>query len=126
MAVIILPDAQADLLSLQDYMLYKWGEAAWLKAEDEIRCLTPHHLQIAPHCVADSRHAVFRVWCGMVSHPRYFSIGFPIELNLGSARRSRTSQEASERSGARQVRSAGATIYAFQINPMDLSLAKRT
>ena len=36
MAVIILPDAQADLLSLQDYMLDKWGEAAWLKAEDEI------------------------------------------------------------------------------------------
>ncbi|GAB1394569.1 hypothetical protein MASR1M60_27330 [Rhodocyclaceae bacterium] len=36
MAVIILPDAQEDLLSLQDYMLDKWGEAAWLKAEDEI------------------------------------------------------------------------------------------
>jgi toxin ParE1/3/4 len=36
MAVIILPDAQADLLSLQDYMLDKWGEVAWLKAEDEI------------------------------------------------------------------------------------------
>ena len=36
MAVIVLPDAQADLLSLQDYMLDKWGEAAWLKAEDEI------------------------------------------------------------------------------------------
>ena len=36
MAVIILPDAQTDLLSLQDYMLEKWGEAAWLKAEDEI------------------------------------------------------------------------------------------
>ncbi len=36
MAVIILPDAQADLLSLQDYMLDKWGESAWLKAEDEI------------------------------------------------------------------------------------------
>ena len=36
MAVIILPDAQADLLSLQDYMLDKWGEPAWLKAEDEI------------------------------------------------------------------------------------------
>ena len=35
MAVIILPDAQADLLSLQDYMLDKWGEIAWLKAEDE-------------------------------------------------------------------------------------------
>ena len=36
MAIIILPDAQADLLSLQDYMLNKWGEAAWLRAEDEI------------------------------------------------------------------------------------------
>jgi len=36
MTVIILPDAQADLLSLQDYMLDKWSEAAWLKAEDEI------------------------------------------------------------------------------------------
>lgn len=30
------------------------------------RCLTPHHLQIAPHCVADSHHAVFPVWCGDV------------------------------------------------------------
>jgi len=36
MAVIVLPDAQADLLSLQGYMLDKWGEVAWLKAEDEI------------------------------------------------------------------------------------------
>jgi plasmid stabilization system protein ParE len=36
MAVIILPNAQADLLSLQDYMLDKSGEVAWLKAEDEI------------------------------------------------------------------------------------------
>lgn len=36
MTVIILPDAQADLFSLQDYMLDKWGEAAWLKAEDEL------------------------------------------------------------------------------------------
>ena len=27
---------QADLLSLQDYMLQKWGEALWLKAQDEI------------------------------------------------------------------------------------------
>jgi toxin ParE1/3/4 len=36
MAVIILPDAQADLLSLQEYMLDKWSEVAWLKAEDEI------------------------------------------------------------------------------------------
>ena len=36
MAVIILADAQADLLSLQEYMLDKWGEAAWLKAEDEL------------------------------------------------------------------------------------------
>ena len=36
MAVIILPGAQDDLLSLQDYMLAKWSEADWLKAEDEI------------------------------------------------------------------------------------------
>ena len=36
MAVIILPDAQEDLLSLQEYMLGKWSEADWLKAEDEI------------------------------------------------------------------------------------------
>ncbi|GBU15772.1 hypothetical protein AwPolaro_11500 [Polaromonas sp.] len=36
MAVIVLPDAQDDLLSLQDYMLDKWGEAAWIKAEGEI------------------------------------------------------------------------------------------
>ena len=36
MAVVILPDAQADLLGLQEYMLGKWGEVSWLKAEDEI------------------------------------------------------------------------------------------
>jgi plasmid stabilization system protein ParE len=36
MAVMILPGAQDDLLSLQEYMLDKWGEASWLKAEDEI------------------------------------------------------------------------------------------
>lgn len=36
MTVIILPDAQHDLLELQDYMLVKWDEAKWLKAEDEI------------------------------------------------------------------------------------------
>jgi toxin ParE1/3/4 len=36
MAVIMLPDAQADLLSLQDYVLDMWGEAEWLKTEDEI------------------------------------------------------------------------------------------
>lgn len=36
MAVIILPDAQHDLLSRQEYMLDKWSEADWLKAEDEI------------------------------------------------------------------------------------------
>ena len=36
MAVVILPDAQDDLLSLQEYMLDKWGEFEWLKAEDEI------------------------------------------------------------------------------------------
>ncbi|MBK9440005.1 MAG: type II toxin-antitoxin system RelE/ParE family toxin [Comamonadaceae bacterium] len=36
MAVIILADAQEDLLWLQEYMLDKWSEAGWLKAEDEI------------------------------------------------------------------------------------------
>ena len=36
MAIIILPDAQEDLLSLQEYMLDNWSEADWLKAEDEI------------------------------------------------------------------------------------------
>lgn len=36
MAIVILPDAQDDLLWLQDYMLEKWGEASWLKAEDDI------------------------------------------------------------------------------------------
>lgn len=36
MAVIILPDAQEDLLSLQEYMLDKWSQSDWLNAEDEI------------------------------------------------------------------------------------------
>lgn len=36
MAIVILPDAQDDLLSLQDYMLGKWSEKDWLKAEKEI------------------------------------------------------------------------------------------
>ncbi len=36
MSVIILPGAQDDMLSLQEYMLDHWGEASWLKAEDEI------------------------------------------------------------------------------------------
>ena len=36
MAVIILPDAQDDLLSLQEYMLDQWSEVEWLRAEDEI------------------------------------------------------------------------------------------
>jgi toxin ParE1/3/4 len=35
-AVIVLPDAQHDLLLLQDYMLAKWSEAICLKAENEI------------------------------------------------------------------------------------------
>ena len=35
MAVIILPAAQDDLLSLQAYLLDKWASADWLKAEDE-------------------------------------------------------------------------------------------
>nr|CBA28314.1 hypothetical protein Csp_A06650 [Curvibacter putative symbiont of Hydra magnipapillata] len=36
MAVFILPYAQDDLLSLQEYMLNQWSESDWLKAEDEI------------------------------------------------------------------------------------------
>lgn len=36
MSIVILPDAQKDLLFLQDYMLDQWGEVAWIKAEDEI------------------------------------------------------------------------------------------
>jgi plasmid stabilization system protein ParE len=36
MAIFILPDAQEDLLSLQEYMLNQWNESDWLKAEDEI------------------------------------------------------------------------------------------
>ncbi len=36
MAIIILPDAQDDLLWLQEYMLDKWSETEWLHAEDEI------------------------------------------------------------------------------------------
>ena len=33
MAVIILPDAQEDFLSLQEFMLDKWSGTEWLKAE---------------------------------------------------------------------------------------------
>jgi len=36
MAIIILPDAQEDLLSLQEYMLNNWSETDWLNAENEI------------------------------------------------------------------------------------------
>jgi plasmid stabilization system protein ParE len=36
MAIVILPDAQEDLLSLQEYMLNKWSETDWLNAEIEI------------------------------------------------------------------------------------------
>ena len=36
MSIIILPDAQEDLLSLQEYMLNKWSETDWLNAENEI------------------------------------------------------------------------------------------
>jgi toxin ParE1/3/4 len=36
MAIFILPDAQEDLLSLQEYMLDKWSETDWLRAENEI------------------------------------------------------------------------------------------
>lgn len=36
MAVVILPGAQEDLLSLQEYMLTRWSKADWMHAEDEI------------------------------------------------------------------------------------------
>lgn len=36
MAIIILPDAQEDLLSLQEYLLDKWSATDWLNAEDKI------------------------------------------------------------------------------------------
>ena len=36
MAIVILPAAQEDLLWLQEYMLNKWGELDWIKAENEI------------------------------------------------------------------------------------------
>jgi toxin ParE1/3/4 len=36
MSIIILPDAQEDLLSLQEYMLNKWSETDWLNAENDI------------------------------------------------------------------------------------------
>lgn len=36
MSIIILPDAQEDLLSLQEYVLNKWSETDWLNAENEI------------------------------------------------------------------------------------------
>jgi plasmid stabilization system protein ParE len=36
MAIAILPDSQADLLDLQDYMLERWAPDLWLAAEDDI------------------------------------------------------------------------------------------
>jgi toxin ParE1/3/4 len=36
MAIIILPDAQEDLLSFQEYRLDKWSEIDWMNAEAEI------------------------------------------------------------------------------------------
>ena len=36
MAIIVLPDAQEDLLWLQAYMLGKWSEDEWVQAENEI------------------------------------------------------------------------------------------
>ncbi|HAX19837.1 MAG TPA: plasmid stabilization system protein [Hydrogenophaga sp.] len=36
MAIVILPDAQADLLDLQDYMLGRWTPELWLAAEQDI------------------------------------------------------------------------------------------
>ena len=36
MTIVILPDAQADLFDLQDYMLQRWTSELWLVAEDDI------------------------------------------------------------------------------------------
>jgi len=36
MAIVILPDAQADLLDLQAYMLERWTIEFWLVAQDDI------------------------------------------------------------------------------------------
>lgn len=36
MAIVILPDAQADQLDLQDYMLERWTPELWQAAEDDI------------------------------------------------------------------------------------------
>jgi len=36
MAIVILPDAQADLLDLQDHMLERWTPELWLAAEQDI------------------------------------------------------------------------------------------
>ncbi|MDP9964666.1 hypothetical protein J2W37_002386 [Variovorax paradoxus] len=36
MAIDVLPEAQEDLLSPQEYMLDRWSEADWLKAEEAI------------------------------------------------------------------------------------------
>lgn len=36
MAIVILPDAQADLLDLQNYMRERWTPELWVAAEDDI------------------------------------------------------------------------------------------
>ena len=36
MTIVILPDAQADLLELQDYMLDRWTHDLWAAAEEDI------------------------------------------------------------------------------------------
>ena len=36
MAIVILPDAQADLLDLQDHMLERWTPEPWQAAEGDI------------------------------------------------------------------------------------------
>ena len=60
MPVIILPDAQEDLLSLQEYMLDQWGVKAWLKAEDEI-------FEKLKTVEANSRMGTRGAWCGWSS-----------------------------------------------------------
>lgn len=57
MALILLPDAQQDLLALQQFILQQRGVAAWHKAEEEIFS----HLQRIEHsCAAGQLHISFK------------------------------------------------------------------
>jgi toxin ParE1/3/4 len=80
MAVIILPDAQADLLSLQEYMLNKWSEADWLKAEDELFekfALVDSGLLSGPHVQELASVGIFEYQNVFTSHHKvvYRSMG---------------------------------------------------